>query len=106
QKKGDPLVLGKDEGPRADSSVETLGKLRPAFERDGTVTAGNSSPLNDGAAALVLMSAAEAARRGLRPLARFGAAASAGVHPGYMGIGPVPATLKVLEQARLPVADI
>src|SRR5207248_4826659 len=83
-----------------------LGKLRPAFERDGTVTAGNSSPLNDGAAALVLMSAAEAARRGLRPLARFVAAASAGVHPDYMGIGPVPATLKVLEQARLTVDDI
>jgi 3-oxoadipyl-CoA thiolase len=106
QKKGDPLVLSKDEGPRADSSLETLGKLRPAFQKDGTVTAGNSSPLNDGAAALVLMSAAEAERRGVRPLARFVAAAAAGVHPDYMGIGPVPATLKVLEKAGLTIEDM
>src|SRR3984893_6438606 len=106
QKKGDPLVLSKDEGPRADSSVETLGRLRPAFQKDGTVTAGNSSPLNDGAAALVLMSAAEAARRGLRPLARFVAAAAAGVDPNYMGIGPVPATLKVLDKADLTIEDV
>src|ERR1700730_5863311 len=106
QKKGDPLVLSKDEGPRADSSVETLGRLRPAFQKDGTVTAGNSSPLNDGAAALVLMSAAEAARRGLRPLARFVAAAAAGVDPNYMGIGRGPATLKVLDKADLTIEDV
>jgi 3-oxoadipyl-CoA thiolase len=106
QKKGEPLAVSKDEGPRADSSVETLGRLRPAFQKDGTVTAGNSSPLNDGAAALVLMSAAEAARRGLRPLARFVAAAAAGVDPNYMGIGPVPATLKVLDKADLTIEDV
>jgi 3-oxoadipyl-CoA thiolase len=106
QKKGEPLVLSKDEGPRADSSMESLGKLRPAFQKDGTVTAGNSSPLNDGAAALVLMSAEEAERRGVRPLARFVAAAAAGVHPDYMGIGPVPATLKVLDRAGLTIDDI
>ena len=106
QKKGEPLVLTRDEGPRADSSVETLARLRPAFQKDGTVTAGNSSPLNDGAAALVLMSAAEAARRGLRPLARFVAAAAAGVDPNYMGIGPVPATLKALDKAELTIEDL
>jgi len=106
QKKGEPLVLTSDEGPRADSSTEALGKLRPAFQKDGTVTAGNSSPLNDGAAALVLMSAAEAERRGARPLARLVASAAAGVHPDYMGIGPVPATLKVLEKAGLTIEDI
>jgi 3-oxoadipyl-CoA thiolase len=106
QKKGEPLLVSQDEGPRPDSSLEALGRLRPAFEQDGTVTAGNSSPLNDGAAALVLMSATEAERRGIRPLARFVAAAAAGVHPDYMGIGPVPATLKVLEKAQLTVDDI
>ncbi|MBO0681980.1 MAG: acetyl-CoA C-acetyltransferase [Candidatus Dormibacteraeota bacterium] len=106
QKRGDPLLLSQDEGPRPDSSIESLAKLRPAFQKDGTVTAGNSSPLNDGAAALVLMSAAEAERRGVRPLARFVAAASAGVDPNYMGIGPVPATLKALERAGLQVDDL
>jgi 3-oxoadipyl-CoA thiolase len=106
QKKSEPLLVSQDEGPRPDSSLEALGRLRPAFEQDGTVTAGNSSPLNDGAAALVLMSATEAERRGIRPLARFVAAAAAGVHPDYMGIGPVPATLKVLEKAQLTVDDI
>jgi acetyl-CoA acetyltransferase family protein len=106
QKKGEPVVLTRDEGPRPDSSVESLAKLRPAFQKDGTVTAGNSSPLNDGAAALVLMSAAEADRRGLRPLARMVAAAAAGVHPDYMGMGPVPATLRALEKADLTVDDL
>jgi len=106
QKKGEAVVLAKDEGPRPDSSLESLARLRPAFQQDGTVMAGNSSPLNDGAAALVLMSAAEAGRRGLRPLARLVAAAAAGVHPDYMGIGPVPATLKALERAGLTVGDL
>jgi 3-oxoadipyl-CoA thiolase len=106
QRKGDPLVLAADEGPRADSSLESLGRLRPAFQKDGTVTAGNASPLNDGAAALVIMSAEQARERGLRPLARFVAAAAAGVHPDYMGIGPVPATLKALERAGLQAADL
>jgi 3-oxoadipyl-CoA thiolase len=106
QRRGDPLVLTADEGPRPDSSLESLGRLRPAFQQDGTVTAGNASPLNDGAAALVLMSAAEARERGLKPLARFVAGAAAGVHPDYMGIGPVPATLKALERAGLQVSDV
>jgi 3-oxoadipyl-CoA thiolase len=106
QRRGDPLVLTADEGPRPDSTLESLGKLRAAFQKDGTVTAGNASPLNDGAAALVLMSAEQARDRGLRPLARFVAGAAAGVHPDYMGIGPVPATLKALERAGLQVSDI
>jgi 3-oxoadipyl-CoA thiolase len=106
QRKGDPVEVGADEGPRKDSTVEVLAGLRPAFEEDGTVTAGNASPLNDGAAALVLMSGREARRRGLEPLARFVAAAAAGVHPSYMGIGPVPATLKALDLAGLKVDDI
>ncbi|HYZ01662.1 MAG TPA: acetyl-CoA C-acyltransferase, partial [Candidatus Binatia bacterium] len=106
QRRGDPLVLEEDEGPRADSSLDTLGKLRPAFDKDGTVTAGNASPLNDGAAVLALCSAAEAERRGLQPIARFVSAAPAGVHPDYMGIGPVPSSLKALEKARLQAADM
>jgi 3-oxoadipyl-CoA thiolase len=106
QRRGDPLVLTVDEGPRPDSTMESLGKLRAAFQKDGTVTAGNASPLNDGAAALVVMSAEQARDRGLRPLARFVAGAAAGVHPDYMGIGPVPATLKALERAGLQVSDL
>jgi acetyl-CoA C-acetyltransferase/3-oxo-5,6-didehydrosuberyl-CoA/3-oxoadipyl-CoA thiolase len=106
QRKADPLVLTRDEGPREDSSMESLAKLRPAFQKEGSVTAGNASPLNDGAAALVLMSREQAEKRGLRPLARLVAAASAGVHPDYMGIGPVPATLKALDQAGLTVDQI
>jgi 3-oxoadipyl-CoA thiolase len=106
QRRGEPLVLTADEGPRPDSSLESLGKLRAAFQKDGTVTAGNASPVNDGAAALVLMSAERARERGLRPLARFVASAAAGVHPDYMGIGPVPATLKALERAGLQVSDL
>jgi 3-oxoadipyl-CoA thiolase len=106
QKKGEALRLVDDEGPRADSSLEALAKLRPAFADNGSVTAGNSSPLNDGAAALVLMSAEEAQRRGLKPLARFVAAAAAGVHPDYMGIGPVPSSLKALQQAGLEPGDM
>jgi 3-oxoadipyl-CoA thiolase len=106
QKKGDPVLLDADEGPRPDSSLESLARLRPAFEADGTVTAGNASPLNDGAAALVLMSAEEAERRGLKPLARFVSAAAAGVHPDYMGIGPVPASLKALDQAGIGAGEV
>jgi 3-oxoadipyl-CoA thiolase len=106
QKKGEALRLVDDEGPRADTSLEALAKLRAAFADGGSVTAGNSSPLNDGAAALVLMSAEEAQRRGLKPLARFVSAAAAGVHPDYMGIGPVPSSLKALEQAGLEPGDM
>src|SRR4029077_3688349 len=90
QRKGEALVLKEDEGPRPDTSLEALAKLRPAFAENGSVTAGNSSPLNDGATALVLMSDAEAKRRGLKSLARLVSAGAAGVHPDYMGIGPVP----------------
>ena len=106
QRKGDPIVLSEDEGPRADSSLESLAKLRPAFQKDGTVTAGNASSLNDGAAALVMMSATEARERGLEPLARFVGAAAAGVHPDYMGVGPVPATYRAMAAAGLDLDDI
>ena len=106
QKKGDPIHITDDEGPRADSTLEALAKLKPAFAQNGSVTAANSSPLNDGAAALVLMSADAAKRRGLKPLARFVAAAPAGVHPDYMGIGPVPSSLKALQKAGLQPSDM
>jgi 3-oxoadipyl-CoA thiolase len=105
-RRGDPVTVAADEGPRPDSSLEALAKLKPAFADGGSVTAGNSSPLNDGAAALVLMSAPEASRRGLRPLARFVAASAAGVEPNYMGIGPVPASMRALDKAGLSVEDI
>jgi len=95
-----------DEHVRADVGTETLAELRPAFRKDGTVTAGNASGINDGAAALVLMEAGEAARRKLPPIARIVAYAHAGVEPGEMGIGPVPAVRRVLEGARLRVADL
>src|SRR6266446_320622 len=106
QRKGDPLRVTADEGPREDTSLEALAKLRPAFSEKGSVTAGNSSPLNDGATALVLMSDVEASRRGLKPLARLVSAAAAGVHPDYMGIGPVPASMKALDQAGLQASDM
>jgi 3-oxoadipyl-CoA thiolase len=106
QRKGAVVRLTDDEGPRTDTSLELLAKLRPAFADGGSVTAGNSSPLNDGATALVLMSADEAKRRGVQPLARFVAAAAAGVHPDYMGIGPVPSSLKALEKAGLQPSDM
>jgi 3-oxoadipyl-CoA thiolase len=106
QRKGDALRLADDEGPRSDTSLEALAKLRPAFSEKGSVTAGNSSPLNDGATALVLMSDVEAKRRDLKPLARLVSAAAAGVHPDYMGIGPVPASIKALEHAGLQASDI
>jgi 3-oxoadipyl-CoA thiolase len=106
QRKGDALQLSADEGPRPDTSLAALAKLRPAFAEHGSVTAGNSSPLNDGATALVLMSASKAKERGLKPMARLVSAAPAGVNPDYMGIGPVPSSLKALEQAGLQPSDI
>jgi acetyl-CoA C-acetyltransferase len=106
QRKGDPVQLTADEGPRPDTSLDALAKLRPAFAENGSVTAGNSSPLNDGATALVLMSDTKARERGMQPLARLVAAAPAGVQPDYMGIGPVPSSLKALEKARLQPADL
>ena len=106
QKKGEPISIESDEGPRADASMETLGRLRPVFQEGGTVTAGNASSLNDGASALLLMSRPEAERRGLRPLATFVSSASVGVEPSYMGIGPVPATRRALAKAGLSSRDI
>ncbi len=99
QRKGDSLIVATDEQPRASSTLEVLGQLRPAFKRDGSVTAGNASTLNDGAAAVLLMSADKAAALGLPVLARIKAHASAGVDPAIMGIGPVFATCKALEKA-------
>src|SRR5712664_1215361 len=106
QRKGEPVSLSADEGPRADTSLEALSRLKPAFADNGSVTAGNSSPLNDGATALVMMSAGKARERNLQPLARLVAAAPAGVHPDYMGIGPVPSSMKALEKAGLQVPDL
>ena len=106
QRKGDAVTVTTDEGPRADTSLEALARLKPAFAENGSVTAGNSSPLNDGASAIVLMSDSMARERGLKPLARLVSAAPAGVHPDYMGIGPVPSSLKALEQAGLQAADL
>ena len=100
------LAVTDDEGPRADTSMEALARLKPAFAENGSVTAGNASPLNDGATALVLMSATKAKERGLQPLARLVSAAPAGVHPDYMGIGPVPSSLKALEKAGLEPSDM
>ncbi|MET7394748.1 thiolase family protein [Dactylosporangium sp. NPDC005572] len=95
-----------DEGIRADTSLEKLAKLKTVFKADGTVTAGNSSPLNDGAAGLVLMSEDALKRSNLEPLGRYVAGASAGVHPDVMGIGPVPATQKVLDRVGWKIGDL
>ena len=106
QKKGEPRVVAIDERPRRDTSMEALARLKPAFRKDGTVTAGNSSGLNDGAAALLLMSDTKAQELGLQPIARIVAAAAAGVSPRIMGLGPVPATRKALVRAGLSLDDI
>jgi len=106
QKKGDPVLAATDERPRRDTTLESLAKLRPAFKKDGTVTAGNSSGLNDGAAALLLMSEDKARALNLRPLVRVVASAAAGVPPRVMGYGPVPATRKALARAGLKMDDI
>lgn len=106
QRKGDPIAFARDEYPKAGTTVETLAKLRPAFKKDGTVTAGNASGINDGAAALVIMSKEKADELGIVPLATIAAHASAGVDPKVMGIGPVPATLKALKSAGIGVQDL
>ncbi|UJS25968.1 acetyl-CoA C-acetyltransferase [Thiothrix winogradskyi] len=106
QRKGDPLVFAKDEFPRAGTTAASLGKLRPAFKKDGTVTAGNASGINDGAAAVIVMTAAKAAELGLTPMARIVSFSSAGVDPAIMGTGPIPATTKCLEKAGWSVADL
>ncbi|WP_460160615.1 acetyl-CoA C-acetyltransferase [Pseudomonas sp. S2_B10] len=99
QRKGDPVAFKVDEQPRGDTSAESLAKLRPAFKKDGSVTAGNASSLNDGAAAVILMSAEKAKSLGLPALARIAAYANAGVDPAIMGIGPVSATRRCLDKA-------
>ena len=104
-RKGDQVVA-VDEYPRAGTTAETLAKLRPAFDKDGSVTAGNASGINDGAAALVLMSADTAAKRGLTPLARIASWATAGVDPAVMGSGPIPASRKALEKAGWKPGDL
>ncbi len=106
QRKGDPIVFARDEFIKLGSTAEALGKLRAAFKKDGTVTAGNASGINDGAAAVIMMSADKARELGLKPLARIKAYASAGVEPSVMGMGPVPATRRVLERAGWSLDDI
>ncbi|MCO5091408.1 acetyl-CoA C-acetyltransferase [Bosea sp. (in: a-proteobacteria)] len=104
-RKGD-IVVDSDEYPRHGATLEAMAKLKPAFSKDGTVTAGNASGINDGAAALVVMSAKEAARRGLTPLARIASWATAGVDPAIMGTGPIPSTRKALEKAGWKIGDL
>ncbi len=106
QRKGDAILVTTDERPRRDTTLEALGRLKPAFRKNGTVTAGNSSGLNDGAAALLLMSAEKASELGLRPMARVVATAAAGVPPRTMGTGPTPAARKALQRAGLGMEDI
>ncbi|HEX7232190.1 MAG TPA: thiolase family protein [Candidatus Binatia bacterium] len=106
QRKGPPVVHEKDEGPRADTSLEILATLPASFKKGGTVTAGNSSPLSDGAAALLVTTPQRAEQLKLKPMARIIASATAGVHPNYMGIGPIPATEKALKRAGLRMDQI
>jgi acetyl-CoA C-acetyltransferase len=106
QRKGDPIIFDTDEFPRSGVTADKLAKLKPAFKKDGTVTAGNASGINDGAAALVLMSREKALELGITPLAIIRANGTAGVDPKIMGIGPVPATKKALEKAGLSMDDI
>ncbi|MDB5543972.1 MAG: acetyl-CoA acetyltransferase [Hyphomicrobiales bacterium] len=104
-RKGD-IIVSDDEYPRHGTTLEALTKLKPAFSKEGTVTAGNASGINDGAAAIVLMTAAEAAKRGLTPLARIASWATAGVDPSVMGTGPIPSSRKALEKAGWKVSDL
>src|SRR5262245_5722735 len=106
QPKGEPVVVTRDEHPRAGTTVEVLAKLKPAFRDGGSVTAGNSSGINDGASVALLVSAEKGRERGLRPMARVLATAVAGVDPAVMGIGPVPATRKALARAGLEAGDL
>lgn len=106
QRKGDPVVFDRDEFPRAGVTAENLAKLRPAFKKDGTVTAGNASGINDGAAAVMVMSAAKAAELGLEPIAKIAAYANAGVDPAIMGTGPIPASQRCLARAGWSPSDL
>jgi acetyl-CoA C-acetyltransferase len=100
------VVFDKDENPRADTTIEALAKMKPAFDKNGTVTAGNASSLNDGAAAVVLMDKKAAAERGLKALGELVDYVVVGVDPKYMGIGPVPAVQQLLQRSGLKVSDI
>ncbi|HWH76872.1 MAG TPA: thiolase family protein, partial [Candidatus Binatus sp.] len=104
--RGKTIVHDKDEGPRSDTTLEILAGLQPAFKKGGSVTAGNSSPLSDGAAAVLVTTPQKAEQLKLKPLARIVASATAGVHPNYMGIGPIPATQKALKRAGLTIEQI
>jgi 3-oxoadipyl-CoA thiolase len=106
QRKGEPVVVSRDEHPRTDTSLEALGRLRPAFREGGSVTAGNSSGINDGAAATLVVEAGRARELGLTPLARVVSTAVAGVDPAIMGVGPVPASRKALARAGIGVDDL
>jgi len=106
QRKGDPLIFKVDEFPRHGTTAEQLARLRPAFNKSGSVTAGNASGINDGAAAVLLMSATKAKSLGLEPLARIAAYASAGVEPSIMGTGPIPASQRALDKAGWTVDDL
>jgi 3-oxoadipyl-CoA thiolase len=106
QRKGEPVLVSRDEHPRADTSLEALGRLKPAFREGGSVTAGNASGINDGASAVLLVEAARAGDLGLQPMARVVATAVAGVDPAIMGVGPVPAVRKALQRAGLDAKDL
>lgn len=106
QRKGDPIVVDTDEYPRFGATIESLAKLRPAFKKDGSVTAGNASGINDGAAAFVVMSKEKADELGIKPLATIVSYASEGVNPSIMGTGPIPASKKALEKANLSIENI
>ncbi|MDX1491163.1 MAG: acetyl-CoA C-acetyltransferase [Pseudohongiellaceae bacterium] len=106
QRKGDPVIVAEDEGPRGDSTLEGLARLRPAFQKDGTVSAGNASGINDGAAAVVLCNEQMLKQLGLKPLARISACANAAVDPAIMGIGPVSATKRCLQKAGWSLSDL
>jgi acetyl-CoA C-acetyltransferase len=106
QRKGNPILFDRDEFPRAGTTADSLAKLRPAFDTEGSVTAGNASGINDGAAMVIVMSASKAAALGLRPMARLVAFASAGVDPAIMGTGPIPASTRCLDRAGWTPADL
>jgi acetyl-CoA C-acetyltransferase len=106
QRRGDPKIVDQDEHPKDNVTMESLAKLKPNFLKDGTVTAGNASGINDGSAGVVIMAGKTAERLGIKPLARLVSYAVAGVEPDYMGIGPVPSTRKALEKAGLSMGDI
>ena len=106
QRRGDPVVVASDEGPREDATLERLAQLTPVFKKGGTITAGNASTINDGAAAVVVMSAERASELGLTPRLRWHTRGVAGVDPAIMGIGPVPAVRKVLDKAGMTIGDI